>query len=194
MHGGGKKAPAPAAGSTFDGNIPRLEPVGQAGVDFDGLGSTGLGLGDLRPRDQYLSAPARVRLGYAVDEAPSERGGVNDDDLGPDSSSAHGTLWADGAGCVGGGAGPAPVFARIGRGVDPFLMPDEREPAAAAAAADLPRAGHDMLAGIMRPAALLVMQVGALTLITDLDAPWPNQFGAFLIWLAGCVALFLSRH
>jgi hypothetical protein len=36
------------------------------------------------------------------------------------------------------------------------------------------------------------MQVAALTLISEPAASWPEQFGAMLIWMAGCVALFLS--
>jgi hypothetical protein len=50
---------------------------------------------------------------------------------------------------------------------------------------------------MLRPAALLALQVGALTLIGEpADAPWPNQFRAMLFWLAGCVllSLFLSRR
>jgi hypothetical protein len=43
------------------------------------------------------------------------------------------------------------------------------------------------------PAALLAMLLGAMVIVGEPEgAPWPCQFGAFLIWLAGCISLFLS--
>jgi hypothetical protein len=91
--------------------------------------------------------------------------------------------------------GADPAGGRARGVVDPLVR--EREPAARGMAAELPRAGDGLLGGMLRPAAFLALQVGALTLISEpADAPWPNQFGAMLFWLAGCVllSLFLSRR
>ncbi|KAF0890299.1 hypothetical protein E2562_002711 [Oryza meyeriana var. granulata] len=41
------------------------------------------------------------------------------------------------------------------------------------------------------PAALLAMLLGAMVIVGQPDAPWPRQLVAFLIWLGGCVSLFL---
>lgn len=169
MDGREEFLPTPTeANASFDGEVGAgLDPAGQVRSP---LGSTGI-------------VDGRDGLRHAAVDAPGGSGGGGVID-GPGSDSSPRGL-ARGAEH----AGPA------GRGgeVDPLVR--EREPVRDMAADRVvPRAGGDMLGGMVFPAALLAMQVGALRLITDLDAPWPSQLGAFLIWLAGCAAFFLSQH
>jgi hypothetical protein len=157
--------------------VAGLDLVGEAGVDLGGSstpGSIEAGGGDLSSHD--LSGLA---------------GG------GPAHPAGSGGDVINGLASDGRSPSPRPLARALrgARAVDHLVR--EREPAARGVAAEFPRAGDDLLGGMLRPAALLALQVGALTLIGEpADAPWPNQFRAMLFWLAGCVllSLFLSRR
>ncbi|GJN21513.1 hypothetical protein PR202_gb08995 [Eleusine coracana subsp. coracana] len=45
-----------------------------------------------------------------------------------------------------------------------------------------------------RQAAVLAMILGAMAIIGEPDAPWPNQLVALLLWFGGCIGLFLPRY
>ncbi|CAL5057295.1 unnamed protein product [Urochloa decumbens] len=200
----------PAAGAATDGGeLAGQQPIDleqqASGVDFVLQGSTVLGAGDLIP--QGLLAPAAgvaglgspdlggsigsTSTGLAVDghdRASSIPGRVNGvGELGPPDDQLERPLLVD-AEHAGGFDPPAPA-ARHGPERGPpgvvVLRLDVRFQHAAAGA----------WAGAMRLAALLVMSLAAGALVGgDQDAPWPSQFRALMIWLEGCVVLYLLRH
>jgi hypothetical protein len=169
--------------------VAGLDLVGEAGVDLGGSstpGSIEAGGGDLSSHD--LSGLAGGGPAHPAGSGGDVINGLGSDGRSPSPRPLARALR--GAERVG-GADPA----GRARAVDHLVR--EREPAARGVAAEFPRAGDDLLGGMLRPAALLALQVGALTLIGEpADAPWPNQFRAMLFWLAGCVllSLFLSRR
>ncbi|KAG2652110.1 hypothetical protein PVAP13_1NG333300 [Panicum virgatum] len=194
---GVKKDPAAAAAfdEAGDGDLPGAQPVGQAGVDFIGQGSVGLGGGELRP--QGLSGHGSGGRDHALD-APAPPGGGLDNafdapgpGLGRGSPDGRLTRPLLGAQHVGGA-----VQAPAGRRGDPHgperaaLGVIERE---VQVTADFRRAAGGDRGGMTRHLARLFLLLGAMTTLAgEPGAPWLSQLGALLAWLAGCILLFLS--
>ncbi|CAN6273368.1 unnamed protein product [Urochloa humidicola] len=205
----------PAAGAATDGDeLAGQQPINleqqASGVDFVLQGSTVVGAGDLLP--QGILEPARgvtgsTSTGLAVgDLRPQDVFGSAGG--GPDR---HALTTPGTAGGVGELAPPDQfdrplVDAEHAGGVDPLL------PAGRRAAPHGPEQGPPGVvvlrldfqfqhiaggagAGAMRLAALLVMSLAAEALVGgDQDTPWPSQFRALMLWLGGCIVLFLLRH
>lgn len=144
---------------------------GVASLVQEGAGSTrsGVGVGDPHPH-VLLARPAGGANGHVAGV-----GGVGS----PPKVAYHG-----------GGADPAPSFAPAGGG---DLRRREGDPFPLDMAANFRLAAGG--GGMARPeAAVLTMILGAMTIVGEPDAPWPNQLGALLVWLGGCIALFLSWY
>ncbi|CAN6238553.1 unnamed protein product [Urochloa humidicola] len=163
--------------------------LGPAGVDLGGIGSTstGLAVGDLRPQSTFGSAAGGHDHASSI---PGRVSGVGE--LGsPDQLERPLLVDAEHAG------GVDPLAAPAGRRAGPH-GPGRGPHGVVVLRLDVrfQHAGGGAWAGATRLAALLVMSLAAGALVGgEQDATtWPSQFRALMIWLGGCIVLYLLRH